>query len=302
MSRLPGSLDSPPPSVDVEVELGAQSRRDPRRTDNDDHFLILRLGRLEEVIKTSLPEDEVPSRFEEYGYGMVVADGTGGAGETASRLAISTLVHLAIYFGKWHVRVNEPIAEEMIDRARRFYRSIDSLLVEASHHSPHRLQTTMTAVYTAGTDLFFAHVGHSRAYVFRDDQLMQLTHDHTLDRATTPTPISRVTPHVRDAHQDLTETLGGAGAGTPRIDVERCGLLHGDVVLLCTKGLTDVADDTQIANALRLHRTPDDQCRALVDLAVNSGGQDDVTAIVAHYRITSRSDAEDGEPPRVDHS
>jgi serine/threonine protein phosphatase PrpC len=127
-----------------------------------------------------------------------------------------------------------------------------------------------------------------------------LTHDHTLDREGARTP--RAAPHVRDGHQVLTETLGGAGAGTPRIDVERCGLLHGDVVLLCTKGLTAVADDTQIANALRLHRTPDDQCRALVDLAVNSGGRDDVTVISAHYRIASQSDPEDGEPPRVGHS
>ena len=58
-----------------------------------------------------------------------------------------------------------------------------------------------------------------------------------------------------------------------------------DLVLLCTNGLTDVIDDERIANTLRLHATPDDQCRALVDLAANSGSDDDVTALVAHYRI-----------------
>ena len=224
------------------------------------------------------------------------------AGETASRLAVSTLVHLAIYFGKWNVRVDEPIADEMMDRAQRFYRTIDSLLLQASHYSPRRLQTTLTAVYTAGTELFFAHVGHSRAYVFRDDQLMQLTHDHTIDRDRLPqAAIVDIATSARDLQRIVTETLGGVGAGAPRIDVERCGLLDGDVVLLCTNGLTDVVDDTQIANALRSHRTPDEQCGALVDLAVNSGGHDDVTVVVAHYRIASRSDAEDGEdgePPR----
>jgi serine/threonine protein phosphatase PrpC len=289
-SRFPGSLDAPPPSADVDVEFGAQTRRGPQRAINDDHYLILRLGRHEEVLMTSLPDGEVPQRFDEYGYGMVVADGIGTTGEIASRLAISTLVHLAIYFGKWHVRVDDPIAEEMIDRARRFYQSVDSLLVETSQFSSDRLQTTLTAIYTAGSELFFAHVGHSRAYVFRDGQLMQLTRDHTAERERhRSAAIGEVT---RDLHHLVTQSLGGPGSAAPRIDVERCGLLHGDMVLLCTNGLTDVASDAQIATVLRLHRTPDDQCRALVDLAVNSGSQDDVTVLAAHYRIASRSNEE----------
>ena len=75
------------------------------------------------------------------------------------------------------------------------------------------------------------------------------------------------------------------GVSGPKIDVERCGLLDGDTVLLCTNGLTDIVDDAGIAGVLRLDRTPDDQCRMLVDLAVEAGGEDDVTATVAHYRI-----------------
>ena len=56
-------------------------------------------------------------------------------------------------------------------------------------------------------------------------------------------------------------------------------------MLLCTNGLTDVADDARIANALRLHKTPDDQCEALLELATHSGGNDDVTALVAQDRV-----------------
>ncbi|MET0166789.1 MAG: hypothetical protein ABW318_17505 [Vicinamibacterales bacterium] len=63
------------------------------------------------------------------------------------------------------------------------------------------------------------------------------------------------------------------------------GLLHGDVIMLCTNGLTDVADDAQSANTLRSHGKPSDQSRAPVDLAINSGARDDVTAVIAHYRI-----------------
>jgi PPM family protein phosphatase len=292
-------LDSPPPSVDMEVGFGALSRQGPGRSANDDHYLIMRLGRHLETLKTSLPDGDLPKHFDEYGYGMVVADGMGSAGDLASRLAIATLVQLAVDFGKWHVRVNEPIADEMMDRAERYYRSIDSVLQKASHCYPAVLQTTLTAVYTAGSELFFAHVGHSRAYLFRDDHLMQLTHDHTLDRECPgKATIANGSASAQDQHHVMTETLGVGGAGSLRIDVERCGLLDGDLVLLCTNGLTDVVDDAQIARSLRFNPTPDDKCRALLDLAANSGASDDVTALVAQYRIRTRTgDAEAGTNP-----
>ena len=285
MTTFPGPLDSPPPAVVVDVEFGARARRGRQRSVAEDHHLILRMGRYQEALLTSLPERDLPRRFEEFSYGMVVADGMGVAGEAASRLAISTLVYLATNFGKWHIRVNEPIAEEMIDRAQRFFRGVDSSLLQASQ-GPRRLQTTMTAVYTAGADLFFAHVGHSRAYIYRDSELMQLTHDHTLDREQRwPHILTDRQPRPRDLQHILTETLGGGAAAAPRIDVERCGLLDGDVVLLCTNGLTDVANNGRIAAALNLHDAPDDQCRALIELAVTAGASDDVTALVAKYHI-----------------
>ena len=278
--------DSPPPSVSVDVDFGARSRRGPFRSTNDDHYLIVRLGRYQETLLTSLPPADVPRHFDERAYGMVIADGSGVAGEAASRLAITTLAHLLIYFGRWHVRVDEPIADEVMDRAQRFYRGVDSTLLRSGNESGQSLRTTLTAVFTAGSELFFVHVGHSRAYVFRDDELMQLTHDHTVDRERPrKAAVVDVAPRARDLHHTLTEILGAGGSSPPRIDIERFGLLHGDVILLCTNGLTDVANDAQIANALRLQGTADDQCRALVDLAANSGCKDDVAAVVARYRI-----------------
>jgi len=282
---LPGARDSPPPCIGMQVEFGAQSRRSPLRTVNGDHYLIMRLGRNQETLMTSLSEQQTPKRFEEFGYGMALADGMGRSSEMASRLALSTLVHLIVNFGKWNLRVDDVAAEEVMERAGRFYRGVDSTLVQAGHYSSLELPTTLTAVFFAGSELIFAHVGHSRAYLFRDNALMQLTHDHTLDRERPGHAPAGDASGARDLHHILTETLGGAGASAPKIDIERCGLLDGDVILLCTNGLTDVADDGRIANALRLHGTPDDQCTALVDLATNSGGNDDVTALVAHYSV-----------------
>jgi serine/threonine protein phosphatase PrpC len=283
---LPGPGDSPPPSARVHVEFGARSRRSPLRTVNGDHYLILRLGRNQETLMTSLPQGQTPGHFEEFAYGMVLADGTGRSGETASRLAISTLMYMMVHFGKWNLRVDDAIAEEVMERTGRFYRGIDSTLVQAGQYSSSELPTTLTAVFFAGSELIFAHVGHSRAYLFRDNALMRLTHDHTLDHERPGKQLKVDMPEsARDLHHILTETLGGSGASAPKVDIERVGLLDGDLILLCTNGLTDVADDVRIANALRMQTTPDGQCHALVDLATNSGGNDDATALVAHYRI-----------------
>src|SRR4051794_32736 len=126
-SRPPllSQLDTPPPSVPVQVEFGARSQRGPQRSINDDHYLIVRLTRRHDTLRTSLPDDEVPSGFEEFAYAMVVADGIGGAGETASRLAITTLSQLSIYFGRWDVRIDETIAEQVMARAQGFYKGVD---------------------------------------------------------------------------------------------------------------------------------------------------------------------------------
>ena len=239
---------------------------------------------------TSLPVDDVPTRFDEYGYGMIVADGMGAGGESASRLAITTLVQLQIEFGRWHVRIAEPIAYELLDRAERFYGNVDSTLLQASHDTQRSLRTTLTAVYTAGNELIFAHVGHSRAYLFRDDQLTQLTRDHSLaGERPGKTLTLEVSPAAQDQHHIVTKTLGAGGAGRLRLDIERCGLLDGDRILLCTNGLTDVLADARIASELRAHGTPEDQSRALVDLAAELGGTDDATALVAHYRLRARA-------------
>ena len=286
MGPLPSPLDSPPPSVDVEVTVGARSRLGRGSSVNRDHYLALRLGRSQETLLTSLPPGAVPQRFNESGFGLVVANGVGGAGEAASRLAISTLVHLAVYFGRWHLRIDEVVAEEVMDRAERFFRSIDATLLRATRDGARDLRSTLTAVFTAGTELFFAHVGDSRAYLFRDSELMQLTRDQLPDRGhPVPPAVARNSDRKLRPRRLVTERLGEPGAGAPRIDIERCGLLNGDVILVCSNGLTDVVDDWHITDALASHRSPDAQCQALMDLVERAGGVDDATAVVAQYQI-----------------
>src|SRR5437762_785383 len=113
------SDEFPPPSTTVEVTYGAQSQRGRSRPINEDHYLVLRLGRHQETLLTSLPDGVIAPRFDEYGYALVVADGMGstGGGEAASHLAIAMLVHLVRHFGRWNLRVDDTVAPEIMTRA-----------------------------------------------------------------------------------------------------------------------------------------------------------------------------------------
>src|SRR6187401_3012170 len=101
-----------PLSTTVQVTFGARTRRGRRHARNEDHYLVLSLTRHQETLLTTIPDDLIRTRFDEFGYAMVVADGMGegGTGEAASHLAIATLVYLVRHFGKWNVRVDDVVA------------------------------------------------------------------------------------------------------------------------------------------------------------------------------------------------
>ena len=279
-----------PPSTRADAEFGACTDPGRRRATSDDHFLIIRLGRSHETLASSLPDGAVPDRFNEHGYGMVVADGMGTGGpEIASRLALSTLAQLVLRFGKWNLRINERTAWEIVQRAERFYQRVGKAVVEASlqHPSLADMSTTLTAAFSAGDELFVAHVGHSRAYLYRGGLLTRLTRDQTLAQRlaesgrTAPTELA-----AADLRHVLTDALGGH-AGEPDVEIHNYLLMNGDVVMLCTNGLTDVVDDDKISGVLRAGEGQplEAQCRQLVDLALDRGSPDNVTTVLARYRI-----------------
>jgi PPM family protein phosphatase len=279
-----------PLTANIEVEIAAASDCGRIRTHNTDHYLAVRLGRLQETIVTSLAAGDLPLRFEEYGYSMLIADGLGDdeVGTRASRMALSALAYLAIRYGKWNVRISPETASEVKDQGAFLYREANAVLVQASQ-ADLRLATmaaSLTAVYIAGTDLFFAHAGHSRAFLFRNGALIQLTTDHRVRE--TETSESRVVkPQERpriDQRHVVTESLGGR-AGGPNVEIEHVQLWSDDRVLLCTNGLTDVVSEERIADVLAPRRGPKDDCKRLVDLALTAGGPDNVTVLVADYTI-----------------
>jgi PPM family protein phosphatase len=277
-----------PLSCAIKVELGVRSHPG-RRPVNEDHYLLIRMARQQETIATSLAEGEVPARFEEAGYGIVLADGmgAGGAGEVASRLAIATLEHLVLHYGRWNVRIDPRAAEDVLDRADRYYRSVDERISETARQRPPLtgMGTTLTAAYLADDALLLAHVGHSRAYLFRHDRLTQLTRDQTLAQRILETgrPMPAETA-AHDLRHILTDAIGGRG-GVPNVQIEQYRLQDGDTVMVCTNGLSDIVDDQSSAAIVRDRRPVDEQCQALLNLALERGAVDNVTVALARYSV-----------------
>jgi protein phosphatase len=280
-------------STRVRIDVGALSDRGKVRDRNEDHYLVARAGRHLDTLLTNIPEGEVPARFHETGYVFIVADGMGGAagGEVASRMAIATLINIILHVPDWILRLDEEHAQKIMERAAKYYRQVNAALVERARLEP-RLRgmgTTMTAAYSLGDDLFVAHVGDSRAYIFREGRLQRLTRDQT--QAQLMADIGLIQQNEVARHRlrhVLTNALGG-GDEEIRAEIQRIKLADGDRLLLCTDGLTDMIDDDAIADCLAREDRSHDVSRLLVDRALGNGGEDNVTVVLASYSIPQGS-------------
>jgi protein phosphatase len=289
-ARGPGAEPPRPFSSLVRVDLAGLSDRGLVRSNNEDHFLCVRFGRHLACLGTNLPEGQIPPRSEETGYAVGVADGMGGhvAGEEASRLALGTLVNLVLRYPDWILRLDdEAFVAEVMRRAAERCGQIQAAMTEQARADPN-LQgfgTTLTVAWSLGKDLFLCHVGDSRAYLWRRGKLCQLTHDHTL--AQSLADAGHLTQQEVATHRYrhvLTRALGVQG-GAVEPDVLQLALEDGDWLLLCSDGLSDMVPDERIADLLGGGRAAGQVCQDLVREALQAGGRDNVTVVVARYEF-----------------
>jgi protein phosphatase len=278
----------------VQLDIAALSDVGKKRTNNEDSFVIFCTGRYWEHIASNLPDGELPKQYDEKAYVFAVADGMGGmaAGEIASRLALRTGVNLMLHSVKWAHKLDHPYERdreiaEAVQRAREYFEQMDMAVWRRAEKEPELagMGTTLTTAYSFGRDLFIMNIGDSRAYLVRGGRLEQITHDDTMAQALADAgaidPEEVATHRLRHV---LTQAIGAHG-GALRIHWQHREVHDGDRLLMCTDGLTDLADDATIAAVLAQHATSQSACRALVDLALERGGADNVTVIVAGYRM-----------------
>jgi serine/threonine protein phosphatase PrpC len=283
----------------IKIDFGALSDVGKVRKNNEDAFLIFRTGRYWQKLLTNLSEDVLPDRNEENAYAMAVADGMGGraAGEVASSMALVTVVNLMFSSVKWALKLDHPELrdqeiQEGIERAVEYLSKADFAISKRAEADPSLtgMGSTLTACYSFGDDLFVFHIGDSRAYLFRDGKLTQLTRDHTLAQGLADAgaiPQEKVQGH-HFKHM-LTRAIGRHG-GNVEVEIHRLTLADNDQVLLCSDGLTDLVSSDEIAATLRTATSSQKKCNALINLALENGGHDNVTALLAYYRIPQENE------------
>ena len=274
--------------VPLKVDLAAASDQGYVRENNEDSYLLMRFGRFLERISTNLDERFIEQNYNLTGYGMLVADGMGGmaGGEVASRLTLSKLIELIIETTDWTLALkrHDDVKNVMKRMTKRFFQVDEILKEEASNDKTLRgMGTTLTVAGVLGSDLVIGHIGDSRAYLFREDRLMQLTTDHTLAQALIDAGVANSGDAApRSMRHVLTAAIGSLDHRIePRVQHFR--LTPGDQLLLCTDGLTEMVDDDLIADLLREGGSSQNTCQALIDLALSGGGIDNITVALARF-------------------
>ena len=276
-------------SVQAQVEMAAMSNRGLQRPENEDHFLTVRAGRWLEAVETSLVHSGARKRTEEIAYGLLVADGLGGAvgGELASRTALNMLVHLVLHTPDWIFHFGDVELKEVMRRHRERFRRIQEALVDFGRDDPslREMGTTLTTACSLGKVAMIGHIGDSRAYLLRNGRMMQLTRDHTYVQGLVDA--GQLSPEDAADHpwrHVLSRTLGGGGDQSDA-DFQRIDLADGDQLMLCTDGLTNMVLDGDIAAILCLDVSAAEACQRLIDEANRNGGFDNITVALARYKF-----------------
>lgn len=207
----------------------------------------------------------------------LVADGMGGAssGELASRIFAETAFeHLA--------GADDRSEAEMVDMVRKtFLLSNDKILNHIKKHSLHKGMgcTAELAVFT-DRGFVLGHVGDSRTYRLRNGRLKQLTKDHSLVQSHINQGL--LTPEEARSHPLRNVILRAVGANEKlALDMIRGKTIPGDLLLLCSDGLTDMVDDDWIKEVLSSRIPLPQKVKSLVDMAITAGGKDNITVVLS---------------------
>lgn len=269
-------MDAPPGPITVSI--AALTDVGCARAVNEDAFFIAALGGSPRRVGPAIERDRLPL---EAGLAFGVCDGMGGmsSGDAASR---GVVTHLPDALDIAPLPTTE---DDLRDRLFESVRAANRWLCGASASDPRMCGTgsTVTAAALVDEVLVVAQVGDSRGYLLRDRKLVPITED---DRLTAE--------FVRANHPDVTEeqiaalprnvitkALGMREDLEPRMG--RLLLRRGDVILLCTDGLTELVDASTIRAILLRQRDLGAACHQLINAALRAGGHDNITVVVAHF-------------------
>jgi protein phosphatase len=275
-------VPSPKPR-DEDLDFFGISDRGKVRPDNQDHFLVTTLHKTMRVHVTSLPNPElleIPSQ--RLASVCMVCDGVGGhaGGETASRSAVEAI---AGYVTNTMQCILAPLQagegtllESLRDGAQRAHELIAARARDSGERQG--MATTLTMLIACWPTLYLLQVGDSRCYRLRGEELAQLTRDQTMAQDLVDSGVLKPEQAARSPYAHVLSSSLGGSTWVPEVSV--ADLQPGDILLLCTDGLTKHVSDDQIRRRLLGLKSSEEAARALLKDALDAGGKDNVTVLV----------------------
>lgn len=262
----------------IEVQVGAETDVGMIRDHNEDN-----LG-------YRIPTEEETS--ESHGMLFLVADGMGGhaAGEVASQIAVDTI--LERFFQQSADDVQEALNDAIVDANRIIHAQA------ADRREQSGMGTTTVVAVLRGDELTVANVGDSRAYLIRNQEIRQITQDHSW--VNEQVRLNLVTPEEAKHHplrNIITRALGTASEVKADFTVDK--LASGDVIILCSDGLSGVVKDEEILRIVTRESSAEMAAKMLINAANSGGGPDNISTIVIRIdRVLEGSPESNAHGPR----
>lgn len=257
------------------------------RARNEDHYLVADLNKSMTVHSSTLPiTDETELYAGLRAQLLLVADGMGGraGGNLASQISVGTTAQYVLNTMPWFLSLehdhDDDQREELIAALQACR---EAVMAEAQRRHPDysHMGTTLTMAYIVWPRMYVVHIGDSRCYVWRHGRLTQMTRDHTAAQALIDDGTMTAEEAARSPLSHILISSIGKSESSFQPDVLKVGLEPGDVVLLCTDGLSNQVPDEQIGRILAAGQSAEETTRTLIDAANEAGGKDNITAVVS---------------------
>jgi serine/threonine protein phosphatase PrpC len=264
------------------VECHGTSHVGKVREHNEDRFAIVALQNAARFIDTNLEDDGIIERLARpAAHVFIAADGVGGraGGDDASRIAVGTMVEYLSEAADCYRGMDVAQEQDFMDRLTAGVERAHERLLE-SYGRRRGPATTLTMVTLVWPRAYVVHVGDSRGYFLRGGRIRQFTADQTMgDFLVDIGAATEEEAKQRGLYDVLSSAVGSDIA--PAVGI--VDLEPNDVLLLCTDGLTKHVADDRIAELLAAAPDSRSACAALVGEALEQGGTDNVTVLVARF-------------------
>ena len=276
----------------MRVEVFGRTDVGKTRDHNEDSFLVADLSRKIASLQPEVREHEVGQR----GTLFVVADGMGGAaaGEIASDLAVDTIYgHMAKEWVDDAERTEQRFAFRLKEAVEVANQKIHEF---AKAHPEHRgMGTTTTAAGVFENALYLTQIGDSRGYLVRRGTIVQITKDQSLmQRLVDAGELTEEEAAVSERRNIILQALGPDP--NVKVDLTRQELRRGDMLLMCSDGLSGQVPKDDMLQIVSGQSDLVAACKALIDLANERGGPDNITCVIARFSGDGLAEPGDGEP------